>query len=336
MDYKWSFKDYPINKHNKTVFTTFACGGGSTMGYKMAGYDVIGANDIDIQMEKVYKKNHNPKMFFRCSIVDLLTKDLPKELYNLDILDGSPPCSTFSIAGSREKAWKKNKKFREGQAKQVLSDLFFDFIELTNKLKPKIAIAENVKGMLVGNAKAYTKLILKRFNEIGYDVDLFLLNGATMGLPQKRERVFFICKRKDLKLPKLKLNFKEKPIHFKEIDEGNVNSENKIANCDVNYWKICKQGRSISTVHPKKYRWNSIKIAYNKVCNTIASGSELYHPVYKRALTNGELSKIGSFPLDYNYLDIKPKYLIGMSVPPLMMYSVANQVYLQFLKNLNS
>lgn len=80
-------------------------------------------------------------------------KDYPKELYNLDILDGSPPCSTFSLAGEREKNWGKSKKFREGQAYQVLDDLFFEFIKLAEKLKPKIIVAENVKGILMGNAK---------------------------------------------------------------------------------------------------------------------------------------------------------------------------------------
>lgn len=163
--YRWNLKDgYPqkdVDNHKHKVYTTFSCGGGSSMGYKLAGFDVIGANDIDPQMCKVYVKNHNPKFYDLCPISALLEMDLPKEYYDLDILDGSPPCSTFSIAGSREKVWKKDKVFREGQAKQVLSDLFFDWIALVKRLKPKVAIAENVKGMLMGNAKSYTKRILE-------------------------------------------------------------------------------------------------------------------------------------------------------------------------------
>ena len=77
--------------------TTFACGGGSTMGYKLAGYDVVAANDIDPQMAKVYKANHNPKQFFLCGIKELLERnDLPQ----VDVLDGSPPCSVFSMGVS--------------------------------------------------------------------------------------------------------------------------------------------------------------------------------------------------------------------------------------------
>lgn len=75
-------------------------------------------------------------------IRDFLEKeDLPEDLYNLDILDGSPPCSTFSMAGDRENSWNKLKVFREGQKKQRLDDLFFVFIALVKKLQPKVAVA---------------------------------------------------------------------------------------------------------------------------------------------------------------------------------------------------
>lgn len=79
-------------------------------------------------------------------------QDLPEELFNLDILDGSPPCSTFSISGDREESWGVEKKFREGQANQVLDRLFFDFIDLAKRLQSKVVVAENVKGILLGDA----------------------------------------------------------------------------------------------------------------------------------------------------------------------------------------
>ena len=91
------------------------------------------------------------------------------------------------MAGSREKACGKEKHFREGQSKQVLDDLFFHFIDTAKKLKPKVVVAENVKGLVIGKAKGYVKQIFKKFDEAGYDVQLFLLNAAFMGVPQKRE-----------------------------------------------------------------------------------------------------------------------------------------------------
>ena len=81
---------------------------------------------------------------------------------------------------------------------QILDDLFFDFIATAKKLKPKVVVAENVKGIIEGKAKGYVKLILKGFDEIGYNTQLFLLNSSRMGVPQVRERVFFIGVRKDL------------------------------------------------------------------------------------------------------------------------------------------
>lgn len=125
-------------------------------------------------------------------------RELPPDLYNLDILDGSPPCSTFSIAGNREKDWGKEKKFREGQSAQVLDTLFFDFIALARVLQPKVVVAENVKGLLMGSAIDYVRRIYKDFDNAGYYCQHFLLDASKMGVPQKRERIFFICIRHDL------------------------------------------------------------------------------------------------------------------------------------------
>ena len=146
--YKWTLKDAVFIKDKGKVFSCFACGGGSTMGYKLAGFDVLGCNEIDPKMIECYKENHNPKFAF-CEPIQTfkLREDLPQELFELDILDGSPPCSSFSMAGNREKDWGKDKVFREGQAEQVLDTLLFDFIDLAKKLKPKVVIAENVKGV---------------------------------------------------------------------------------------------------------------------------------------------------------------------------------------------
>ena len=120
LHYNWSLKDAVFTKDKVKVFSCFACGGGSTMGYKLAGFDVIGCNEIDKKMMQVYVANHAPKYAFLQSITDFkMRDDLPSELYELDILDGSPPCSSFSMSGIREKGWGKEKKFREGQAVQV-------------------------------------------------------------------------------------------------------------------------------------------------------------------------------------------------------------------------
>ena len=166
VEYEWYLKDLQnISKNKYNVFSCFSCGGGSTMGYKLAGFNVIGNCEIDKKINEIYLKNHNPRYNYCMGIQEMnKLSNYPNELFKLDILDGSPPCSTFSLAGEREKNWGKNKKFREGQASQVLDDLFFEFIELANRLQPKIIVAENVKGLVMGNAKGYVNLIIKRMN----------------------------------------------------------------------------------------------------------------------------------------------------------------------------
>ena len=101
--------------------------------------------------------------------------------------------TNVTMAGNREKDWGKEKKFREGQTNQVLDNLFFDFIDLAKELKPKIVVAENVKGLLMGNAKKYVGKIYSEFDKAGYYCQHFLLDASKMGVPQKRERVFFIA-----------------------------------------------------------------------------------------------------------------------------------------------
>ena len=200
-DWKWTFADYPKEKNGLKVFSCFACGGGSTMGYKLAGCEVLGGCEIDPKMNEVYVKNHNPKYNFLMDIREfnkLPNDQIPDELFHLDILDGSPPCTTFSMAGEREDSWGKKKKFREGQAEQTLDDLSFVFIETVAKLQPKCVIMENVEGLLLGEAWGYVQEIYRQFKAIGYEVGHWLLKGEQMGVPQKRHRVFFIALRNDV------------------------------------------------------------------------------------------------------------------------------------------
>ena len=258
--YKWTLKDAIFTKDKGKVFSCFACGGGSTMGYKLAGFDVIGCNEIDPKMMKCYIENHHPKYSYLEPIQTFkLRDDLPEDLYNLDILDGSPPCSSFSMAGNREQDWGKEKQFREGQSEQVLDTLFFDFIDLAKKLQPKIVVAENAKGLLLGEAISYVREIYRQFDESGYYCQHFLLDASTMGVPQRRERVFFICLRKDLaepflyqadmftKLPKIKMSFSEENILFKNIRQNNGNDDAiGLSKMISQYWKITTPGNNMS------------------------------------------------------------------------------------------
>ena len=341
----WHLADLAsVPKNGIQVMSTFACGGGSSMGYKRAGCTVVAANDIDPEMAWHYKLNINPKHYFLCPIGDLLTKDLPSELFNLDILDGSPPCSTFSMAGSREKAWGKEKHFREGQAKQVLSDLFFDYLDLVGRLRPKVAIAENVKGMLIGNAKGYTKMVMARFKELGYRPQLFLLNAADCGVPQRRERVFFCAVRDDIDVPPLKLAPRHRWISAgeatqdvqvltaHEVDEPST----KLEPMQAKKWPATKPGEDLGEgckrLGGKGSHFTHVKVDCSKPFPTATAKDQLLHWSEPRHFTYREWKRLGSFPDDYHAKTDKiGKYMIGMSVPPKMAEQVARAVCQQWL-----
>lgn len=337
-DCAWNLSDLKdVPQNGLKVMSTFACGGGSSMGYKLAGCEIVAANDIDPEMAWHYQHNLKPKHYFLCPIGDLLTKNLPDELFDLDILDGSPPCSTFSMSGSREKSWGKDKHFREGQAKQVLSDLFFDYLDLVGRLKPKVAITENVKGMLIGNAKGYTKMVMARFKELGYRPQLFLVNAADCGVPQKRERVFFVAVRNDIDVPPLKLVPTHRWISTEEscsdVDSGPGHARPN----DVKYWPITKPGESYrdtkKRLGEKEGCFSHIRLHGQRPAATLTANLQtLMHWKYPRELNFNEVKRLGSFPDDYHAKTDKiGKYMIGMSVPPKMTEQVARAVIDQWL-----
>ncbi len=334
----WKWQDIrSVPQNGLKVFSTFSCGGGSSMGYKLAGYEVIGNCEIDPQIAEMYKKNHHPRLSYVMDIREfrnLPSEQLPDELLNLDILDGSPPCSVFSLAGKRERDWGKTKKFKEGQAEQTLDDLFFEFIALTKRLKPKVFIAENVKGLIVGNAKGYVHEIIRGFDEAGYTVQMFCLNAAKMGVPQKRQRVFFIGHRKELPYPKLKLEFNEPVISFGSIraERGKPISAYKT---ELLRQKI-RSDSCVADINQRLYHrtteFNSMIVWDNAAAPTITSNGQFYRACDDMALTDSDFIRCQTFPIDYDFNGMNVQYVCGMSVPPVMMKCIAREIAVQWFQ----
>ncbi len=325
--------------HGLKVFSCFHCGGGSTMGYKLAGFDVMGGVEIDPEMMGIYRKNHQPRHSYMMGVQEfrkIPIDDLPRELVeDLDLLDGSPPCSSFSMAGSREDAWGDKKKFREGQALQVLDDLFFDFIAIAKRLRPRMVIAENVKGLVMGAAKGYVKEIFSGFKDAGYDCQLFLLNASRMGVPQARERTFFIARRMDLGIAPLALAFDEEPVSVSKAIGGAGGDRKKLSESFLKWWKLTPPGKSFSVAHPTGSYFNSYKLHPDRPANTQTATGGAVQALWNEptCLSDNEAARIQSFPDDYDFGGISPKYVCGMSVPPLMMQRVATEVALTLLQS---
>lgn len=338
-DWKWSFADYPKEKNGLKVFSCFACGGGSTMGYKLAGCDVIGCCEIDPKMNEVYVKNHKPKHNFLMDIRDfnaLPNDQIPDELFNLDILDGSPPCTTFSMSGDREDSWGKKKKFREGQAEQTLDDLSFVFIETVAKLKPKCVIMENVEGLIRGEAWAYVQKIYKQFYDIGYKVKHWLLKGQHMGVPQKRQRVFFVAIRNDMDFDpqSLDMAFNYKPVTYGEIKDGvgkALTEKYKVVFDRLEYGEkdlVSAWNRVHNPGKPEKRMWFNAIVTYdNEVMQTVAGDhGQLFDYSCKTQVSHKSIANASTFPQDYGFCGQKIPYICGMSVPPIMMKRVVTRL----------
>lgn len=335
-DWKWTFADYPKEKNGLKVFSCFACGGGSTMGYKLAGCEVLGCCEIDPKMNEVYIKNHNPKYNFLMDIRDfnkIPSDEIPEELFHLDILDGSPPCTTFSVAGEREKSWGKKKKFREGQAEQTLDDLSFVFIETVAKLKPRCVIMENVKGLLFGEAFIYVKEIYTRFKEIGYQVNHWLLKSENMGIPQKRHRVFFVALRNDIcfDLADLDMSFNYEPITYGEIKSGVGRPIGK----DTKYYRLLSIAKEcdksmedvlVRTEGKKNLGFND-KIMWDcDILSTIKASMSIYVAETKGKISNEDIIHGQTFPEDYDFGTANVGYICGMSVPPVMIKRIVQRL----------
>ena len=304
------------------------------MGYKLAGCDVLGCVEIDPRMNEVYVKNHHPKYNYCMDLREfnkLPDDEIPSELFNLDILDGSPPCTTFSITGDREETWGKQKKFREGQQEQTLDDLSFVFIDTVKKLKPKVVIMENVEGLLLGEAWPYVQRIYKELGEAGYVTHHWLLKGELMGVPQTRHRVFFVAIQAKLDIDPswLDMSFNYEPVPYGVIKEGIGTELNK--NTEEYKWLIKAEpsdkrlGDTIVRCGEKEKLFNHRICWPHRIMQTVTAAGSILRGEEKTRVSVEDIISAQTFPRDYEFSprDYNTvKYMCGMSVPPVMMKRV--------------
>lgn len=172
-------------KKFKTV-DLFAGAGGFGLGFKMAGFDVVCSLEIDQWACDTLRTNHPNMLVIQDDIRNFQTSD---SIYRIcshtpDIIIGGPPCQGFSIAGPAQK-----------DPKDPRNSLFVDFARWVQFLRPKIFVMENVKGLLSrrnANGEPVIQIIKKTFEELDYNVEVWILNAAEYGVPQTRERIFVI------------------------------------------------------------------------------------------------------------------------------------------------
>jgi len=183
------------------VASTFSGCGGSCLGYTMAGYKVVWANEFVPIAQDSYRANFpnttlDPRDVKLVQASDILTA-CGLGVGDLDLFDGSPPCQAFSTSSQREKGWGKPKKYEHGVS-QNNEDLFFQYVRLVRDLQPKTFVAENVRGLTIGTSIGYFKQIIAELRSCGYIVEARVLDAKYLGVPQSRTRCFFVGIRNDV------------------------------------------------------------------------------------------------------------------------------------------
>ena len=354
--------DYVKKQSSKNLFkvvSLFAGGGGSSTGYRLAGGKILAINEFVPMAQHVYGTNYPDTHIFTQDIRELTGEAILEQIGlkkgELDILDGSPPCASFSTAGLREKGWGRVKKYSD--LEQRTDDLFFEFSRILKELQPKVFVAENVKGLTIGAAAdllgseevdlfGYWKnTIYHTLVECGYDVRFKVINSKDYGVPQSRARTIFIGVRKDI----------AKKISYPPINECKETIEEAISDIPFS-GNTCSMGDTYTEYWYKTLPNESfydmgkrlgihttgltrIRLDKDRICPTIIATPSLYHWNEPRTLTLEEVKRLSSFPYDY-YLggedvsNSRKWERCGRSVPPLLMKAVAENIYNTILKDL--
>jgi DNA (cytosine-5)-methyltransferase 1 len=349
------------------VASTFAGGGGSSLGYRLAGFRVVYASEFIPLARETYEANKREWTFvdgrdIREVSAESLLEHAGVGRGELDILDGSPPCASFSTAGKREKAWGTVKKYSD--SRQRTDDLFYEFARLVEGVQPKVFVAENVSGLIKGTAKGYFLRILERLQGAGYRVEARLLDAQWLGVPQARKRLIFVGVRQDLGLDPVfpaPLPYRysvrdaipwiagigtqngrvgaDEPVPFPVMSHNRVGTRSELSaliepETDISRYAIGTEWDKMRPGEQSERFFSLVRPHPDAPSPTITaaegslSSAGVVHPFEKRRFSIAELRRLCSFPDDYQ---LAGKYSqqwerLGRAVPPVMMSHVAAAV----------
>jgi DNA (cytosine-5)-methyltransferase 1 len=335
-----------------TAVSTFSGCGGSSLGYKLAGFRVAWASEFIPAAQETYRANH-PATILDCrDIREVKAEDILAAtglaVGEIDLFDGSPPCASFSTAGIREDGWGKVKKYSDTE--QRTDDLFFEFARLIKGTQPKVFVAENVAGLTVGVAKemlgegqldafeTQEDTILHTLMDCGYRVGFHVLNASELGVPQARRRVIFVGIRKDLAAA---LNLEPSwpralPYAYtiREALAAAIPAEHDVAGVSIERYAIGAEWEKLKPGEQSEKYFSLVRTHPDEVCPTICashgSGSiaSITHFAEKRKFSIGELRRLSGFPDDFKLTGTYEQQWerLGRAVPPVMMAAVASTV----------
>jgi DNA (cytosine-5)-methyltransferase 1 len=340
LDRAWQAHIAPRAQDAPTVVSLFAGCGGSSLGYSMAGYREVLAVEWDRVACSTLRRNFPSVPLHEGDIAKLAVEEALEVSGlaegELDLLDGSPPCQGFSTAGKRKVTDPRNSLFRE-------------YVRLLSGLRPRALVMENVTGLVKGRMRPVFVEILRELRASGYRVKAAVLDARHLGVPQHRERLFFLGVREDLGVEPQFPGQKEVNAAFApwepcvltledafkglpaQVGEG-FSADLAALSRRVLPWK---DGSSILPGHAfnqKRLAWDRPSRTVPKMVSTsrCTYGGGLIHPDEDQHLTIAELKRIASIPDQYELAGaFQQRWAqVGNSVPPLMARAVASCVAL--------
>lgn len=348
------------------IIDLFAGVGGLSLGFEMAGFDTVLANEYDKSIAESYMKNRPHTKMIIADITKLpLEETFRAYVNNVDVVVGGPPCQGFSQKGQR-KTINDERNF-----------LFRYFYNVVRYVKPKYFLMENVPNLLTAENGYFKSEIEQLFKALGYVLNADVLNASDYGVPQSRRRAFILGTKKSepLKLPE---PLQKRTTIWEAISDLNyLNSGEGLEEQEYkyppqsDYQKVLRKGSKmlfnhIATNHskialerlnmipprcgrellPAEHRTKSIYSGtWTRMCeddvsvtittrfDTPASG-KFTHPYLNRAITVREAARIQSFPDTFRFYGTKCSQMkqVGNAVPPLLAYEVA-KVIMNDIKN---
>lgn len=331
-----------VRPNGFNVVSTFSGCGGSCLGFEMAGYEILWANEFVPEAAKTYRVNH-PDTFLDTRDIRLVTRanmsHVPKGL-EIDVLEGSPPCASFSTSGTREAGWGKVKKYSD--VEQRVDDLFFEFVRLLKQISPKVFVAENVSGLVKGSAKGYFKEIYRSLAGAGYRVEARMVDASRLGVPQRRRRMIFLGVREDLGVapafpsPSREIYSIEDALRTVTPNESIEDPQERGPSLEKyaigKEWDRLRPGeKGVYLNFIKPIRWEPAPTITQTAGNPGAAS--IVHPISKRKFSVPELRRLCSFPDDFVLTGTYQQRVerLGRSVPPLMMRAIARTIATEIL-----
>lgn len=216
LDDAWQRHTAPRSADAPTVVSTFAGGGGSSLGYSVAGYRELLASDFDPHACETLRLNFTDTQVVEGDIAQLTTDAVLSrcnlQVGQLDVLDGSPPCQGFSMTGRRD-------------PNDPRSRLFVEYCRLLAGLQPKLFVMENVPGLAAGVMRTTFAEIVQTLKDCGYVVSVRCLSAQYFGVPQARRRLIFVGTRKDLGIQPSHPTAQTKPFTASQAVEYKLNND---------------------------------------------------------------------------------------------------------------